>query len=166
MPVDPNEFWDRLKARGYSFYSGVPDSTFGLAYASLIDDETVRYVAAPREDIALGVVSAAHLAGKKGAVIMQNSGIGNVVNALSSFNLIYEIPALLIIGWRGYGGPPNDAPEHWVMGTASPLLLDALGVPHVTLDPNSIATSIDAICDVIAQTSKPGALLVKPGTFE
>ena len=47
---------------------------------------------------------------------MQNSGIGNIINPLTSFNLIYEIPVLMIIGWRGYGGKPNDAPEHWVMG--------------------------------------------------
>ena len=53
-------------------------------------------------------------------MIMQNSGIGNVVNPLASFSLMYKIPVLLVVGWRGYGGPPNDAPEHWIMGAKPP----------------------------------------------
>ena len=60
---------------------------------------------------------------------MQNSGIGNLINPLTSFNLLYKIPVLLIIGWRGYGGEPNDAPEHWLMGQKSESFFQLLDIP-------------------------------------
>ena len=117
MVIEAKLFWNALKERGYTFFAGVPDSTFASAYASMMEDPELRYVPAVREDVALGVASAAYLVGRRGAVVMQNSGIGNIVNALTSVSMIYRIPVLLVVGWRGYGGPPNDAPEHWIMGT-------------------------------------------------
>jgi hypothetical protein len=62
-----------------------------------------------REDVALGIASAAPMCGERGAVVLQNSGLGNLVNALTSFNLIYHVPALLVVGWRGYQGADKEA---------------------------------------------------------
>jgi phosphonopyruvate decarboxylase len=114
--VKADEFWNAPKARGITFFAGVPDSTFQEPYNHLVGDPAIRYIPAVREDVALGIASAAYFDGRLGGVVMQNSGIGNIVNPLTSFNLLYRIPVLLVIGWRGYGGPPNDAPEHWIMG--------------------------------------------------
>jgi sulfopyruvate decarboxylase TPP-binding subunit len=115
--VKADEFWNAFKARGITFFAGAPDSTFQEPYNHLVGDPAIRYIPAVREDVALGIASAAYFDGRLGGVVMQNSGIGNIVNPLISFNLVYRIPVLLVIGWRGYGGPPNDAPEHWIMGT-------------------------------------------------
>jgi phosphonopyruvate decarboxylase len=101
--MEAGAFWDVLKARGLTFFSGVPDSTFQQSYNYMVEDPEVRYVPAVREDVALGVASAAYFAGKLGGVMMQNSGIGNIVNPLTSFSLMYKIPVLLVVGWRGYG---------------------------------------------------------------
>ena len=165
MAVDAAHFWGLLKQRGYTLFAGVPDSTFGPAFTSLTSDPEIKYVPAVREDVALGVASAAHLAGGRGGVVMQNSGVGNIVNPLTSFTLMYRIPALLIVGWRGYGGPPNDAPEHWVMGVKTPELFDLLNVPHETLDPDDPAPGIDRLISAMEELSAPGALLVRPGSF-
>ena len=126
--MDSAAFWGVLKSRGLNFFAGVPDSTFGEAYNFMVRDPDIRYVPAVREDVALGVASAAYFAGGLGGVIMQNSGIGNIVNPLTSFSLMYKIPVLLVVGWRGYGGPPNDAPEHWIMGVKTPEIIDLLEV--------------------------------------
>ena len=101
--MDSAAFWGVLKLRGLNFFSGVPDSTFGEAYNFMVRDPEIRYVPAVREDVALGVASAAYFAGGLGGVMMQNSGIGNIINPLTSFSLMYKIPALLVVGWRGYG---------------------------------------------------------------
>ena len=101
--MDAQYFWAALKARGLTFFAGVPDSTFHEAYNVMVDDPEIQYIPAVREDVALGVASAAYFDGKLGGVIMQNSGIGNIVNPLTSFSLMYKIPALLIVGWRGQG---------------------------------------------------------------
>ena len=161
--IEPSAFWDILKSKGISFVSGVPDSTFKKMYDYMVDDPEIRYIPAVREDVALGLASAAYFQGEVGAVVMQNSGIGNVVNPLTSFSLMYQIPVLLIVGWRGYGGPPNDAPEHWVMGTKSPEILETLNIPFEILETESFEDCIDRLLVRIINESVPGALLVRPG---
>jgi sulfopyruvate decarboxylase TPP-binding subunit len=164
--MDPKVFWNALKARGLTFFAGVPDSTFQQAYNAMVRDPDIRYVPAVREDVALGLASAAYFAGGLGGVIMQNSGIGNIVNPLTSFSLMYKIPALLVIGWRGYGGPPNDAPEHWIMGAKTPDILDLLGVPYEILEPDNLDFALDRLLSSIDEQSVPAALLVRAGVIE
>ncbi len=161
--MDSQAFWGVLKARGLTFIAGVPDSTFGDAYNYMVNDPEIRYVPAVREDMALGVASAAFFAGGLGGVIMQNSGIGNIVNPLTSFSLMYKIPVLLIVGWRGFGGPPNDAPEHWIMGVKTPEIFSLLDVPCEIMDPESLEPDLDRLLAKMRQDSVPGALLVRSG---
>ena len=97
---------------------------------------------------------------------MQNSGIGNVVNPLTSFSLMYKIPVLLIVGWRGYGGPPNDAPEHWIMGEKSAEFFDLLDMPNETLEPDNLDSALDRLLAAMDDRSTPGALLVRAGVIE
>ncbi|ETX08130.1 MAG: hypothetical protein ETSY2_07160 [Candidatus Entotheonella gemina] len=158
-------FWQMLKQRGLTFFAGVPDSTFRAAYDVMLSDPEIRYIPAVREDVALGVASAAYFVGRRGGVIMQNSGLGNLINPLTSFSLMYHIPLLLIIGWRGYGGPPNDAPEHWIMGEKTPAFLDLLDIPYVILEPEDSASVLDSLLETIDAKSIPGALLVRAGVM-
>ncbi len=164
--MQAKDFWDVLKQRGLTFFSGVPDSTFQNAYHWMVSDPEIRYVPAPREDAALGIASAAYFTGQLGGVMMQNSGVGNIVNPLTSFSLMYRVPVLLVIGWRGYGGPPNDAPEHWIMGAKTPEILDLLEVPWETLEPENLETSLDRLLETMHAQSTPGALLVRAGVIE
>ncbi len=97
---------------------------------------------------------------------MQNSGLGNLVNPMTSFNLIYRIPAFLIVGWRGYGGPPNDAPEHWIMGVKTPQYFDLLDVPYEILEPDNLESALDRLLASINGHSVPGALLVPAGVIQ
>ena len=163
--MDAQEFWAALKGRGLNFFSGVPDSTFQNAYNVMVDDPDIRYVPAVREDVALGIASATYFTGGLGGVIMQNSGVGNLVNPLTSFNLMYKIPAFLVVGWRGYGGPPNDAPEHWIMGEKTPQFFDLLDVPYEILEPDNLDTALDRLLVAIKERSVPGALLVRAGVI-
>ena len=165
-PIDPRSFWRALKLRELTFFSGVPDSTFQGTYNAMVDDEEICYIPAVREDAALGVASAAFFQGRLGGVMMQNSGIGNIVNPLTSFNLLYKIPAFLVVGWRGHGGPPNDAPEHWIMGEKTQDIFDLLEVPCEVLSPAQLEPVLDRLLCEIERLSVPGALLVPPGVLK
>lgn len=112
----------RLKEAGFDFFTGVPCSLLGSIIKSLGDE----YIPSVREDTALGLAAGAYLAGRKPCVLMQNSGIGYSLNVLTSLNLIYDIPVLMIISYRGFGG--NDAPEHIVMGEHCVELLETVGI--------------------------------------
>ena len=121
------EFCELLKGHGVDFFTGVPCSLLKGIINILEQDPDVAYVPAVREDVAVGLAVGAYLGGRHPMVLMQNSGLGTCLNALTSLAIIYEIPLLLLITWRG------DAPQHRVMGKITTLLLDAVGVPHHTL---------------------------------
>jgi phosphonopyruvate decarboxylase len=99
---------------------------------------------------------------------MQNSGLGNAVNPLTSLmdTEVYSMPALLLIGWRGEPGHP-DEPQHVKQGRISPALLDTLEIPWHHLhsqsqDPHEILTSL---CRQMYDESRPVALLISANTF-
>ena len=161
VTIEPQRFWGELKERGYTLFAGVPDSTFKNAYDVMMHDPDIRYVPAVREDVALGVASAAYFTGRKGGVVMQNSGVGNIVNPLTSFSLMYRVPVLLIVGWRGHGGPRSDAPEHWIMGEKTPEVFRLLDTPCEVLEPEALPETLDRLEGQMAERSLPGALLVR-----
>src|SRR5262245_36565951 len=105
-------FLDLLQAHGYNFFTGVPCSLFEGVTRLLDAEPQYGYVSAVREDSAMGIAAGAYLGGRQPVVFMQNSGLGVSTNALVSLNQIYDIPALLVISWRGQkepdGSPSTD----------------------------------------------------------
>tara|TARA_B100000575_G_scaffold58090_1_gene43887 strand:+ start:723 stop:1238 length:516 start_codon:yes stop_codon:yes gene_type:complete len=134
LSIKADSFVEILKTFSFNNISGVPDSTFGNLFNIIDDDPDINYFRANREDTALGIASGFSISNKNSCVIMQNSGIGNIINPLTSFNLIYKINTLIIVGWRGYGGKPNDAPEHWVMGEKTLEYFKMLGIPFISFE--------------------------------
>ena len=62
------------------------------------------------------------------------------MNALVSLSLMYRLPALLLVTWRGYAG--KDAPEHLLMGEISPGLLDMMRIPYRVLSTGTMAEDV------------------------
>lgn len=161
--MNSSQFLEILKSRRITFCSGVPDSTFTNIFQDMLDDPDINYVSAVREDVALGIVSAAYFNNEVGAVIMQNSGIGNIVNPLTSFNLMYKIPALIIVGWRGYS---DDAPEHEIMGKKTPEFFNLLDMPYRVPDKDNLPGVLDELLAQMEIESIPGALIMRSGIVQ
>jgi sulfopyruvate decarboxylase subunit alpha len=157
-----DEFWNILKSHEVTFFAGVPCSLLEGVIKAGLADPAVTYIPAVREDVALGIASAAHLTGRRGGILMQNSGLGNVVNALTSFNLIYRIPVLMVVSWRGYGG--KDAPEHLIMGEKTPDLLHTLGIPHAVLEADTLEENLRWAISTMEQQLIPVAVILRHGT--
>ena len=100
LPAD--RFVDRLLGAGFDFFVGVPCSLVKTLLAEL--ERRRLYLGETREDAALGVAAGAYLAGRMPVVVMQNSGLGVSLNALGSLHLLYRIPCLLLVTWRGFDG--------------------------------------------------------------
>jgi phosphonopyruvate decarboxylase len=94
---------------------------------------------------------------------MQNSGLGTSLNAVVSLSLMYRLPVLLLVTWRGHGG--KDAPEHIVMGEISPRLLDLIGVPHRVLAEATVVADLAWARAESTRLSQPVALLLPPGVM-
>src|SRR5439155_18332683 len=125
MAISGADFAGLFDQHGIDFSAGVPCSVIEDLIATLETSPRVPYVAAVREDVAVGMAAGAWFAGRRPAVLMQNSGLGTSLNALASLSLMYGLPVLLLVTWRGYQG--KDAPEHILMGEISPNLLTLCG---------------------------------------
>jgi sulfopyruvate decarboxylase alpha subunit len=150
-----------MRGEQATFFAGVPCSLLEGVINVASADPAITYIPAVREDVALGIASAAHLRRRRGGLLMQNSGLGNVVNPLTSFNLIYRIPVLMLVSWRGYGG--KDAPEHLIMGEKTPDLLQTLGIPHAILEADSLEADVHWAIAEMERQLIPVALILRPG---
>ena len=109
----------------------LPDTVMGRLLALAEADAAFRLTAVHREEEAVGIVTGLFLGGRRAAMLIQNTGLGNSLNALASLALAYKIPFPLLISLRGELGEFN--PAQLVMGRAVGGCLDALGIQHVTL---------------------------------
>jgi len=154
----------RLRGYGFDFFTGVPCSLIQSLITALAVHPSPPYLPAVREDTAVGVAAGAWLAGRRPVVLMQNSGLGTSLNALASLSLMYGLPVLLIVTWRGYEG--RDAPEHLLTGRITLPLLDLLGIPHRVLAHDSVEADLDWASRALETHSTPVALVVRPGVVE
>ena len=163
--IDADVFCDELAARGFAVASGVPCSYFGgpIEYLSRTPG---RYVPAPNEGAALAVAVGVSLAGGRAYVMLQNSGLGNLINPLTSLVMVYQIPVLVFVSLRGWPDPADDEPQHEVMGQATPALLDALGIAHQTLKRGDDSSTLRSILDGAEKelsAHRPAFVLVEKG---
>ena len=74
------------------------------------------------------------MAGMKPAMIIQSTGIGNILNTVASLTLTYEFPLLIIASWRGVIDEPIAAQN--IFGEAVENLLKALHIETLIVDEN------------------------------
>jgi len=166
------DLFEVFKKNNLTFFSGVPDSTFKDWMKFLNDQhgENLTNIITSIEREAIGWACGYHVAtGKTGAVYMQNSGLGNTVNPITSLAdpEVYSIPLFLMIGWRGKP-EKKDEPQHKKMGRIMLPLLDVMEIPYEILPDNIQETErvIGKLREIAEQESKPVALIVKKGTLE
>src|SRR5206468_11721297 len=92
------------------------------------------------------------------------SGLGTSLNALASLSLMYGLPSLLLVTWRGHRG--KDAPEHILTGEISPRLLELLTIPHRVLAADTLEADLAWAVETMDRAMQPIALLVPPGVVD
>ena len=123
-----------LKQQKYEFFSGVPCSNFADLFEQVSLDRDIASVPAANEGSALAFAVGAALAGRRSVVALQNSGLGNIINPLTSLVQVNSIPTLLLISVRGHTDEPEDEPQHRIMGANTHALLDQLAIPWSEFD--------------------------------
>ena len=83
--------------------------------------------------------------------------------ALASLHLLYRMPCLLLVTWRGHRG--EDAPEHLVMGRVLPELLDLFDVPYRAPEGEAVLADVAWAAAALGERRAPVALVVRPGLF-
>ena len=149
-----------VRAAGSRHVVYVPDNP--LSHVLRVLDEgfsDIRTTLATREEEAFGIAAGLYLGGVKPTVMLQSSGLGNSLNALTSLLLPYKIPTLIIISMRGDAGEWNDAQVS--MGRALRGICDAIGLPCVTAEtPESTAETVRLVGQTAFGTRLPGVCLL------
>lgn len=168
--ISPKYFIDTLATNGIDFYAGVPDSLLKQVCAYMADHiDNHHYIITANEGGAVGLAAGYYLAmGRIGMVFMQNSGEGNAINPLASLTDkdVYNIPVLLLIGWRGEPGV-HDEPQHVKQGKVTLPLLDVMGIRHALLskDEAEAQQQVEDAVSYMTETNEPFALVVEKDTF-
>ena len=138
----------------------VPDNPLSHVLRTLGESfHDIKTLIATREEEAFGIAAGLYLGGERATVMLQSSGLGNSLNALTSLLLPYQIPVLFVISMRGDAGEWNSA--QIPMGRAVRSILDAVGIPHVTADdPETAADAVAAIGRTAFETRLPAACLL------
>jgi len=166
--MKPGIFVTTLEDAGFSPFMGIPCSVLKplLDYIADSNSPTRNYLCSSEGD-AMGLAAGFSLSGRLPVVYMQNDGYGNAVNPLSSLYLLYKLPVLLLISWRGEPGV-KDAPQHAVMGKTILLLLDTFEIPHIVLDNDegNLKDSVAKAKNHCTTESKPFAFVIRKGYFD
>jgi phosphonopyruvate decarboxylase len=125
----PTEFLDALAGAGVRFLSGVPCSYFAGPLRLIDDHPALTYTPAANEGGALALAVGAQLAGTPSAVLVQNSGFGNLINPLTSLAMPYRVPVLVVMSMRGWPHATAGEPQHQIMGRVVHDWLRTLDVP-------------------------------------
>ena len=90
-----------MKRAGINFATSVPCVNLQELLALVSGDPDIIHVPVTREEEGVGICAGAWMGGRRPALLMQNSGLGNSINALASLDMLYGIPLLMIISHRG-----------------------------------------------------------------
>ena len=168
--IRPEFFIEKLRDNGIDCFAGVPDSLLKNICAYITDHcDAEHNIIAANEGAAVGLAAGHYLAtGQPACVYMQNSGEGNIINPLASLTdpEVYNIPVLLLIGWRGRPGV-HDEPQHVKQGKVTTGLLNVMGINYEVLAKEEvkaekqIAKAIKAL-----QNKEVFALVIEKDTFD
>jgi phosphonopyruvate decarboxylase len=161
--IDTCWFGAQLQQRGFCFYSGVPCSFLKDLINYVINE--CEYVMAANEGDAVAICAGASLGGKKAAVLMQNSGLGNAVSPLTSLNAVFHIPVLGFVSLRGEPGL-GDEPQHELMGPITAAMLETMRIDYALLSPDQGEAEAQlAAASARIDQGKSFFFIVKKGTF-
>jgi len=147
-----------LKRAGIDFAASVPCINLQQLLHLVVDDHEIIHIPVTREEEGVGLCAGAWMGGRKPALIMQNSGLGNSVNALASLDFLYEIPLLMIISHRGCEG--ETIAGQVPMGKLTPKLLDAVEVPYFSPKTAGAEETVFQAWCLAASRKRPVAVLL------
>ena len=150
------QIFNILTKKGIKNFVGVPDSTMKYFIDEGLKKEKI--LITTREEEAIGIAAGMSMSNEKSLVFMQNAGFANSLSTITSLIKLYEIPMILLIGWRGF--LKNDAPEHEKIGEIQPDLIKIIGLESKIINEQNFKN----VCDWAIMKLKKGkiiALIIK-----
>ena len=148
---------EAMKEAGINFVASVPDYNLTKLLESVDAEAAFKHVPLCREEEGIGICAGAYMGGKTAAIIMQNGGLLNSCNALTTTCLQFGIPVLLLIYYAGDLGDRGFT----TVGSVTEPVLEGLGIRAYILRRAEEAGTILRGAQILAEDSKkPVAVLL------
>ena len=148
---------ESLKAAGVNFVVSLPDVNLSKLLAAVDAQADLPHVTLCREEEGIGICAGAYIGGKTAAIIMQNGGLLNSCNALTTTALNFNIPLLLLVYYAGDIGDEGFS----MLGSVTEPVLRGLGIRHYALRENDkIAATIKGAVTLAVDSRRPVAVLM------
>ena len=159
--MDSSEaIYNGLKDAGIDFIVSVPCVNLSKLLEMIDEDEEITHIPVTREEEGIGICAGAFLGGKRTAILMQNSGLGNSINALKSLTELYEFPLLMIMSHRGTEG--ENICGQVPMGESTPLILEAMNFKFFKpATPDAAYVDVRNSWDLSVEEGKPVSILLE-----
>jgi phosphonopyruvate decarboxylase len=172
--INPYNFVKAIKNNKINFVTGVPDSLLKNLTNCISDNLKKNHIISTNEGSALALAIGHYLATKSpGIVYMQNSGLGNIINPVTSLAhpYVYGIPVILLVGWRGELLSENkqveDEPQHKKQGQITIKQLKLLDIPIKIINKRTknIKLILNNLKKLSIKKQTPVAIVVRKNTF-
>lgn len=148
---------DALKAAGVNFVVSLPDVNLSKLLAVVDAQTDLPHVTLCREEEGIGICTGAYIGGKTAAIIMQNGGLLNSCNALTTTALNFNIPLLLLVYYAGDIGDEGFS----TLGSVTEPVLRGLGIRHFVLRKNDdIAATVKGAVTLAIDSRRPVTVLM------
>ena len=117
-----------------------------------------------REESGVGICAGAYLAGGKPMMLIQSTGLGNMINALESLNVTCKIPLPVLTSWRGVYKEGIEAQVP--MGIHLPAILEGAGLAYTIIDEAEKLPLLENVITDAFENSRPHIALVSPKVWE
>ncbi len=154
----PDQIYDLLKQHGVRQVGLVPDAGHARLIKRCLADNDMKVVSLTTEEEGVALAFGAWLGGEKSVLLMQSSGVGNIINMLS-VAIAHRTPCPIIVTMRGDFGEFN--PFQVPMGNATQACLEAMGTLVKRADrPEDVAETVNATLRLAFNTYRPTATLL------
>jgi phosphonopyruvate decarboxylase len=164
--IDSQSFLKILLKNNINFFSGVPDSCTSGLVDEIISNDRCEHILCPNEGNAISVGIGYNISTSKvPCIYFQNSGLGNATDPITNLctNYIYNIPLLLLIGWRGRPGI-IDEPQHKMQGMSLKSILRKFKIKYIDVrDLNE--SKLNKILNKVKKENQRFAILIDKKYF-
>ncbi len=158
MEID-SLLYTAIKNAGVDLILSVPCDMLKGLINEIENTKEISYIPITREEEGVGIAAGAYLGGKTPLILMQNSGLGNSINAIKSLLELYEIPVIFMMSHRGAEGEKIIA--QFPMGKVTYDLLDCINVRKFIRDSRTIISNIEEAVQFSRNSNQSVAIILK-----
>ena len=153
------KLYETIKESGIDLILSLPCIMLKGLLELIEEKNEIQHISITREEEGVGIAAGAYLGGKTPAILIQNSGLGNSVNAIKSLLQLFKIPVIFIMSHRGAEGEKIKA--QIPMGQLIPDLLDLLKIRKFIIDSKENIKNIKSAVELSKSLDISTGILLK-----